>query len=150
MAALVEAARTHHAERLLVRDFDLADLSGLRRELDEIQSSFGDFNVVINNAAIYPSKPFHEFSVEEHQAVQRVNVDSAIVCVQAALPAMRRNHWGRIINVASVTYYGGWALLAPYVQSKGALIGLSRAWAREYGVDGITANVVSPGAFPTD
>lgn len=150
MTALAETARAHHTERLLIRDFDLADLSGLRQELDNIQSSFGEFNVVINNAAIYPSKPFHEFTVEEHQAVQRVNVDAAIVCVQAALPSMRRNQWGRIINIASVTFYGGWALLAPYVQSKGALVGLARAWAREYGVDGITANAVSPGAFPTD
>jgi 3-oxoacyl-[acyl-carrier protein] reductase len=150
MEALAEAARTHHAERLLIRDFDLSDLDGLRKELADIQSSFGGFDVVINNAAIYPSKPFHEFTVEEHQAVQRVNVDAAIVCVQAALPHMRAQKWGRIINIASVTFYGGWALLAPYVQSKGALIGLARAWAREYGVDGITVNVVSPGAFPTD
>jgi NAD(P)-dependent dehydrogenase (short-subunit alcohol dehydrogenase family) len=150
MAALAEAAKAHHSERLLICDFDLSDLNGLRKELVDIQASFGDFNVVINNAAIYPSKPFHEFTVEEHQAVQRVNVDSAIVCVQSALPRMRENGWGRIINIASVTFYGGWALLAPYVQSKGALIGLARAWAREYGVDGITANAVSPGAFPTD
>jgi NAD(P)-dependent dehydrogenase (short-subunit alcohol dehydrogenase family) len=150
MQALAEAARAHHAERLLIRDFDLSDLDGLRKELADIQSSFGGFDVVINNAAIYPSKPFHEFTVEEHQAVQRVNVDAAIVCVQAALPHMRAQKWGRIINIASVTFYGGWALLAPYVQSKGALIGLARAWAREYGVDGITVNAVSPGAFPTD
>ncbi len=150
MAALTEAAKQHHAERLLIRDFDLSDLDGLKRELVEIQASFGGFDVVINNAAIYPSKPFHEFTVEEHQFVQRVNVDAGIVCVQAALPHMRRQKWGRIINIASVTFYGGWALLAPYVQSKGALIGLARAWAREYGVDGITANAVAPGAFPTD
>ena len=143
MAALAEAASAHHAERLLIRDFDLADLSGLKKELGDIQASFGEFNVVINNAAIYPSKPFHEFTVEEHQAVQRVNVDAAIVCVQAALPSMRKNQWGRIINITSITFYGGWALLAPYVQSKGALVGLARAWAREYGVDGITANAVS-------
>jgi NAD(P)-dependent dehydrogenase (short-subunit alcohol dehydrogenase family) len=150
MAALAEAAKTHHAERLLVVDFDLSDLSGLRAKLAEIQASFGQFNVVINNAAIYPAKPFEEFTVEEHQAVQRVNVDAGIVCVQAALPHMKNNNWGRIINIASVTFYGGWALLAPYVQSKGALIGLARAWARELGPFGITANAVSPGAFPTD
>lgn len=150
MSALADAARAHHAERLLIQDFDLSDLAGLRKELDAIQTSFGGFDVVINNAAIYPSKPFHDFTIEEHQAVQRVNVDAAIVCVQAALPHMREKQWGRIINIASITFYGGWALLAPYVQSKGALIGLARAWAREYGPEGITANAVSPGAFPTD
>jgi NAD(P)-dependent dehydrogenase (short-subunit alcohol dehydrogenase family) len=150
MQALAEAAKAHHADKLMIVDFDLSDLTGLKARLAEIQASFGGFDVVINNAAIYPAKPFEEFTIEEHQAVQRINVDAGIVCVQAALPHMKKNNWGRIINIASVTFYGGWALLAPYVQSKGALVGLARAWAREFGPFGITANAVSPGAFPTD
>ncbi|MCV3763975.1 SDR family NAD(P)-dependent oxidoreductase [Rhizobium sp. TRM95796] len=150
MAALEEAAKTHHAERLLVRDFDLADLSGLKRELDFLQEKHGGFDVVINNAAIYPSKPFEDYTIEEHQLVQRVNVDAAIVCVQSALPHMKARQWGRIINIASITLYGGWAMLSPYVQSKGALVGLARAWAREFGPYGVTVNAISPGAFPTD
>ena len=105
----------------------------------------GGFDVVINNAAIYPSKAFEDFTIEEHQAVQRVNVDAGIVCVQVALPHMRQKGWGRIINVASVTAYGGWAKLSPYVQSKGALIGLTRAWAREFGPYGVTVNAVVAG-----
>src|SRR3546814_6213834 len=113
-------------------------------------SLFRSFDVVINNAAIYPSKPFDEFTVEEHQAVQRVNVDAGIVAVQVALPTMRARGWGRIVNIASVTFYGGWALLSPYVASKGALVGLTRAWAREFGPDGVTVNAIAPGAFPTD
>lgn len=150
MAALEEAAKAHHAERLLVRDFDLTDLAGLKRELDFLQEKHGGFDVVINNAAIYPSKPFEEYTIEEHQLVQRVNVDAAIVCVQSALPHMKARQWGRIINIASITLYGGWALLSPYVQSKGALVGLARAWAREFGQYGVTVNAISPGAFPTD
>jgi NAD(P)-dependent dehydrogenase (short-subunit alcohol dehydrogenase family) len=150
MAALEDAAKAHHAERLLVRDFDLADLAGLKRELDVLQDKHGGFDVVINNAAIYPSKPFEEYTIEEHQLVQRVNVDAAIVCVQSALPHMKARQWGRIINIASITLYGGWALLSPYVQSKGALVGLARAWAREFGPYGVTVNAISPGAFPTD
>ena len=58
--------------------------------------------------------------------------------------------WGRIVNVASVTFYGGWANLSPYVASKAALVGLTRAWAREFGAYGITVNAIAPGAFPTD
>jgi NAD(P)-dependent dehydrogenase (short-subunit alcohol dehydrogenase family) len=109
---------------------DLGDLSDLRVRLEDMSNETGGFDIVINNAAIYPSKPFEEYTIEEHQAVQRVNVDSAIVCVQIALPHMRRKGWGRIINIASVTAYGGWVNLSPYVQSKGALIGLTRpvAW----------------------
>lgn len=150
MAKLSECARAAPAGSLAIHDFDLGDLSGLRALLDSAQARAGGFDVVINNAAIYPSKPFGDFTIEEHQQVQRINVDAAIVCVQSALPHMRGKGWGRIINIASITVYGGWSLLSPYIQSKGALIALARAWAREFGPYGITANAVSPGAFPTD
>ena len=148
VAALNEAAAGHARLHLLTSD--LADLEGLRNDLIAMDEVVGGYDVVINNAAIYPSKPFDEFTIEEHQAVQRVNVDAGIVAVQVALPTMRARKWGRIINIASVTFYGGWALLSPYVASKGALVGLTRAWAREFGPDGITVNAIAPGAFPTD
>jgi 3-oxoacyl-[acyl-carrier protein] reductase len=148
--ALVESAARENLAGLTVRAIDLSDLARLQAELDRVSAEVGGFDVVINNAAIYPSKPFEEYSIEDFQFVQRVNVDAGIVCVQVALPHMRKQGWGRIINIASVTFYGGWANLAPYVQSKGALVGLTRAWAREFGADGVTVNAVAPGAFPTD
>lgn len=128
---------------------DLGDLAALRRRLDGLFAARGA-DIVINNAAIYPAKPIEQYAIDEYQAVQRVNVDAAVVCVQAALPHMRRAGWGRIVNVCSITLYGGWANLMPYVASKGALLGLTRAMARELGPDGITANAICPGAFPTD
>ncbi|WP_309085518.1 SDR family oxidoreductase [Chelativorans sp.] len=148
--SLAKAVEREGLQGLTVCEADLADLADLRRKLDGKARELGGFDVVINNAAIYPSKPFEEYTIEEHQMVQRVNVDAGIVCVQAALPGMREKGFGRIINIASVTAYGGWAKLSPYVQSKGALIGLTRAWAREFGQYGITVNAVAPGAFPTD
>jgi NAD(P)-dependent dehydrogenase (short-subunit alcohol dehydrogenase family) len=150
MMKLADAARGLPAGALAIHDFDLGDLAGLKSLLDAEQDRTGGFDVVINNAAIYPSKPFENYTIEEHQQVQRINVDAAIVCVQSALPHMRKKGWGRIINIASITVYGGWSFLSPYIQSKGALIGLVRAWAREFGQYGITVNAVSPGAFPTD
>jgi NAD(P)-dependent dehydrogenase (short-subunit alcohol dehydrogenase family) len=150
IANLVALAGKEGLKGLAVKALDLSDLAHLRHQLETISAEVGGFDVVINNAAIYPSKPFEDYTIEEHQAVQRVNVDAGIVCVQVALPHMRAKGWGRIVNVASVTAYGGWANLSPYVQSKGALIGLTRAWAREFGAYGITVNAVSPGAFPTD
>jgi 3-oxoacyl-[acyl-carrier protein] reductase len=135
---------------LVICETDLSDLAGLRSVLEQMSSKLGGFDVVINNAAIYPSKLFENYTLEEHQVVQRVNVEAGIVCVQVALPHMRKKGWGRIINIASVTAYGGFANLSPYVQSKGALIGLTRAWAREFGPYGVTVNAVAPGAFPTD
>lgn len=150
VAALDAAVPADTRERLVVLASDLSDLAGFRADIAHVAEQTGGYDIVINNAAIYPSKPFEDYTVEDHQAVQRVNVDAGIVAVQVALPGMRARQWGRIINVASVTFYGGWALLSPYVASKGALVGLTRAWAREFGGDGITVNAIAPGAFPTD
>ena len=150
LSALTDAAAGIDAGRLVTLAADLSDLDLFRTLLSRQAAALGGLDVVINNAAIYPAKPFDEYSVEEHQAVQRVNVDAGIVAVQVALPGMRGRGWGRIINIASITFYGGWANLSPYVASKGALVGLTRAWAREFGPHGITVNAISPGAFPTD
>lgn len=135
---------------LTVAKLDLADLTGLRAGLLKLSAEVGGFDIVINNAAIYPSKPFEAYSIEEIQLVQRINVDAGIVCVQVALPHMKQARRGRIINISSVTISGGWSDLTPYVQSKMALVGLTRSWAREFGRHGITVNAVAPGAFPTD
>lgn len=150
IAALEAAAKSVMTGRLLLTPSDLADAEGFRRDLRARLADTGGFDIVINNAAIYPSKPFEDYSLAEHQAVQRVNVDAGILAVQAALPGMRARGFGRIINVTSITLYGSWANLSPYVASKGALLGLTRAWAREFGPYGITVNAISPGAFPTD
>lgn len=135
---------------LTVARLDLADLTGLHAGLQKLSAEVGGFDIVINNAAIYPSKPFEDYTIEEMQLVQRVNVDAGIVCVQVALPHMKAAKRGRIINISSVTISGGWSDLTPYVQSKMALVGLTRSWAREFGRHGITVNAVAPGAFPTD
>ena len=148
VAALLQAAAGLRG--LTVAKLDLADLTGLRAGLQKLSAEVGGFDVVINNAAIYPSKPFEDYTIEEMQLVQRVNVDAGIVCVQVALPHMKAAKRGRIINISSVTISGGWSDLTPYVQSKMALVGLTRSWAREFGKHGITVNAVAPGAFPTD
>jgi NAD(P)-dependent dehydrogenase (short-subunit alcohol dehydrogenase family) len=148
--ALEAAAAGEGLAGLDLQRLDLGDLGALQRELADLGKKHGGIDVVFNNAAIYPSKPFEEFTIEEFQRVQRINVDAGIVCVKAALPGMKANGWGRIVNVSSVTITGAWADLSPYVQSKMALIGLTRAWAREFGKWGITVNAIAPGAFPTD
>ena len=150
VADLTTAAEGESAGRLIVSTVDLSDLEAFRAELKRQIADTGGVDVVINNAAIYPSKAFEDYTVEEHQAVQRVNVDAGIVAVQEALPGMTARGFGRIINISSITLSGGWANLSPYVASKGALMGLTRAWAREFGPHGITVNAIAPGAFPTD
>jgi len=97
---------------------DLSDLGATAELVDELGREEGGIDVLINNAAIYPSRAIEDYSMEELEAVQRVNVQAAIVCVRAVLPAMKQKSAGRIINVASVTLSGGWANLLPYVTSR--------------------------------
>ena len=146
---LNDAVPSEQGDRLTLLEIDLADHVTLQRQLADIARTRA-IDVVINNAAIYPSKPFEEYSLEDMRAVHAINVEAALLCTRAALPGMREQGWGRIINVSSITLSGGWANLTPYVQSKGALLGLTRSWAREFGPWGITCNAVAPGAFPTD
>lgn len=147
--ALQDAAPGWLGDRLQIIELDLRDQGHLEATVTQLAED-GLIDVVVNNAAIYPSKPFADYSMQEMREVHAVNVEAALVCVRAALPSMKERGWGRIINVSSITLTGGWENLAPYVQSKGALIGLTRAWAREFGKWGITSNAIAPGAFPTD
>lgn len=148
--ALTRAARERGPGRLIASGADMGDLPAYRAVLEDLAAETGGFDVVINNAGIYPSKPFEDFTIEEYQQVQRVNVDAGVVSVQVALPFMRERGFGRIINISSITMSGAWENLYPYVSSKMALVGLTRAWAREFGPAGITVNAIAPGAFPTD
>lgn len=148
--ALTRAARERGPGRLIASGADMGDLPAYRAVLEDLVAETGGFDVVINNAGIYPSKPFEDFTIEEYQQVQRVNVDAGVVSVQVALPFMRERGFGRIINISSITMSGAWENLYPYVSSKMALVGLTRAWAREFGPADITVNAIAPGAFPTD
>jgi len=128
---------------------DLAELDAIRALVTGLAAEYGQIDILVNNAAVYPSKPFEEYTTQEWQRVQRINADAAFACAQAVVPGMREAGFGRIVNITSITFFGGWELLAPYVTSKGALVGLTRALARELGPHGITVNALALGAFPT-
>lgn len=148
LARLRGAAESAAAGQMQTLQVDLADEAALQHTLDRLTAD-APLDVVINNAAIYPSRPFDAYSDDERARVYRVNVSAALQVIRAALPGMRAQGWGRIINITSITLSGGWEHLQPYVESKGAMLGNTRALAREFGAAGITCNAISPGAFPT-
>lgn len=146
-----EAAQKFKTESgIPVYKWDVSSFEACSEGIKKVEAELGPIDVLINNAAIYPSRPFEEYSDDEQARVHRVNVGAAVQLARAVLPGMRRQQWGRIINVTSITLSGGWEHLQPYVQSKGAMLGNTRALAREFGKWGITVNAISPGAFPTD
>ncbi len=147
---LEQEARELGTGSLVYVNQDLGDQDQLRRTLQSIVEREGEIEILVNNAAIYPSKPFEDYSIDEYRKVQQINVEAAVLCCQVLLPGMRQRGHGRIVNVSSVTFYGVLPNLYPYVASKASLIGLTRAWAREFGVFGVTVNAICPGAIPTD
>jgi 3-oxoacyl-[acyl-carrier protein] reductase len=84
----------------------------------------------VNNAGIYPRKPFLETSEQEWDDMQAINLKSMFHMTQAALPGMIARRAGKIVNISSVTFHLGVANLVHYVASKGGVIGLTRALAR--------------------
>ena len=128
---------------------DMGDEAAVLRLAETARTSFGGTDVLVNNAAIYPSHPWHEADAAEWDRVMAVNVRGAFLAAKAVRPQMLERGGGSIVNIASVTFYEGTALLLSYVASKGAVIGFTRALAREAGPEGIRVNAVAPGAFPT-
>jgi NAD(P)-dependent dehydrogenase (short-subunit alcohol dehydrogenase family) len=142
---ILEAAGVH-ATALGV---DLRDADAIRQAVADAESRLGELAAIVNNAAIYPPTPFLDIPIEEYEDVVAVNQRGYFVGAQAAAAVMAPRGRGSIVNVASITWHGGWAGLASYVSTKGAAVGLTRALARELGTLGIRVNAVSPGAFPT-
>lgn len=107
-------------------------------------------DILINNAGINKNAPFTEIDPQMFQSIQQVNVFAPLMLCQAAIPAMRRNGWGRIVNVSSIWGKISMAHRAAYSASKFALDGMTLALAAEHTADGIIANSIAPGFFDTD
>jgi NAD(P)-dependent dehydrogenase (short-subunit alcohol dehydrogenase family) len=129
---------------------DVTDQDQVRAMTEEVAKRFGGIDILINNAAIYPRRAWTEITQEEWDEVLGTNLKGYFLCAQAAFPHLKAGGRGRIINVASITFFGGWGMLLDYVTSKGGIVAFTRALAREIGPEGVTVNTISPGAFPTD
>jgi NAD(P)-dependent dehydrogenase (short-subunit alcohol dehydrogenase family) len=113
----------------------------------------GRIDALVNNAGIYSSlvpTPFEQLDVDEWRRVYDVNVLGMFLATRAVVPAMRAAGYGRIVNIASGTPYKGVPFLLHYVTSKGAVLAMTRAVAKEVGADGILVNTVSPGFTMSD
>jgi NAD(P)-dependent dehydrogenase (short-subunit alcohol dehydrogenase family) len=142
-----------------------AELDGLGVRVDVSQEAdvaalaaavlerYGRIDALVNNAGIFSSlvpKPFEEIDVAEWRRVYDVNVLGMFLATRAVMPAMRAAGFGRIVNIASGTPYKGVPFLLHYVTSKGAVVAMTRAVAKEVGADGILVNTVSPGFTMSD
>ncbi len=120
---------------------------------EEAVKAFGRIDILINNAGIYTSLipgPMEKITVDEWRKVMDVNVMGMWLCAKAVVEEMRKVGGGRIININSGVPFKGIPFLLHYVASKGAVIGLTRALAKELGKDNILINAIAPGFTLSD
>lgn len=147
--AVADAVRGYGQTALVV----MGDV-GQKANVDSIAQAgidkFGSIDVVINNAAIRPHANFLDISEDQWQRVMDVNMNAAVWLARACLPGMQAKGWGRFINFSGMNAQRGYPGAAAVSVSKHAAWGFAKAIAVEFGRDGVTANVISPGTFPGD
>ncbi|WP_028238933.1 SDR family NAD(P)-dependent oxidoreductase [Stutzerimonas azotifigens] len=146
-SALVDELRGMGSEALALKA-DVSDETSAATMAAATMERFGRIDVLVNNAAIYASlkmKGFEEIDLGEWDRVMAVNVRGPFVCARAVVPYMKAQGYGRIINISSGTPFKGTPGLLHYVTSKGAVLALTRALARELGDHGIAVNTLAPG-----
>lgn len=117
--------------------------------IDALTSRHGAPTILVHSAAVQFVRPFEELSFADWRRVQSVNQDAMFHLLQGVLPGMKSGGWGRVIVIASSTFFVGGNGMSHYVTSKGALIGFVHGIARELGPLGITINAVAPGLTRT-
>ncbi len=132
---------------------DVADEASCQEMAATAVRQFSRIDILVNNAAIFSTikmKPFWELSVTEWDQLMAVNVRGVWLASKAVVPQMRKQGSGRIINISSGVVFLGRPHYLHYVASKGAVISMTRAMARELGEFGITVNAITPGATFTE
>jgi NAD(P)-dependent dehydrogenase (short-subunit alcohol dehydrogenase family) len=127
---------------------DVSSEDDVARMAAETVERCGAIDVLVNNAGLYASlamRPFEQIPVDEWRQVMDVNVLSMFLTCRAVVPQMREQGGGRIVNISSGTPFRGVPFVLHYVTSKGAIVALTRALAKELGNDGILVNCVAPG-----
>ncbi|HVY06009.1 MAG TPA: glucose 1-dehydrogenase [Burkholderiales bacterium] len=152
--AAQEATELLKSEGLPAQAFAL-DVTSVASAADmtaSVLAAFGRIDVLINNAGVESSRPFLELTLEDYERVMRINATGVWICCQAVIPVLLRQGKGAIVNLSSVAAQRGGGLLgtAAYSTSKGAVIALSKALAREFAKSGIRVNAVAPSLTMTD
>ena len=128
---------------------DVADPKQVEHMVSTALGEFGRVDILVNNAAVRPHKPFVELTTEDWEGVRGVVLDGAFYCTRAVVPSMLEHGFGRIIFLVGDGAFVGSGQRAHVSAAKMGLVGLARALAMEYRSSNIRVNVVSPGLIDT-
>jgi len=148
-AGEIEALRAKlAAQHRIAAIYDGADMSkpdAIAAMMRKAIERFGAVDVLVNNAGIQHVAPVDEFPVDKWDAIIAINLSSAFHATRAALPAMKKKRWGRIVNIASAHALVASPFKSAYVAAKHGLAGFTKTVALEVAEQGITVNAVCPG-----
>jgi 3-oxoacyl-[acyl-carrier protein] reductase len=133
------------------RTTDVTQFPDVQGLMQETVKKFGRVDVLFNNAAIYVTQklwkgPVEELALEEWDRVIEVNLKGVFLCSKAVIPVMKRQKNGKIINIASGTFFSGSGNMPHYTTAKGGVVALTRVMARQLGEWGINVNCMTPGS----
>lgn len=129
---------------------DVSDYDNVCKTADEILKKYGDIYAVVNNAGIAKTSLFTDVSEEEFDVIFDVNVKGTFAVTKAFLSSMIKRKCGKIVNFSSIWGVCGGSCEVVYSASKAAVIGMTKALAREVGPSGINVNCIAPGVVKTD
>jgi len=136
--------------RALAVRADVSDAAQVKKMVQRVSAVFGRIDVLVNNAGIAQSKLFTDLTADDWNTMFDVNVKGVFHCCQSVLPGMISRKSGCIVNVSSIWGLVGASCEAHYSAAKAAVIGLTKALAKELGPSGIRVNAVAPGVIDTD
>lgn len=142
-------AFSQDCQEILLLQGDAGDPVAVSDHHATVQKKLGAVSVLVNNAGIMPPRTFDEISIEDWNETLRINLSSAFYWSRKVVPEMKRQQYGRIVNISSLAARGGGVVGPHYAASKAGMLGLTRYAARELGPFGITVNAIAP-AFIED
>lgn len=147
--AVVDECRQHGSRAMAVQA-DVTNAAQVTRLVATAAREFGQPSILVNNAGRARSELFVDTTEDSWNDLMNANLKAPFLCAKAVLPPMIQAKYGRIINISSIWGMAGGSYEVAYSASKGGLIALTKALAKELGPSGITVNAVAPGTIETD
>lgn len=144
-ASLADNSRVHATA------VDVVDEAAVQGGIESALARFGRLDILVNNAGVLgPRHPIWEYPAKAWREVLEINLTGAFLCSKAAVPHMRRQKYGRVVNIGSASGKDGNPYVSAYSAAKAGLIALTKALAKETATDGVLVNCITPSAAETE